>query len=207
MEMTGDADGMDDRARFEHARYTVRAKILRIFGGAFHIYGPDGALALYTEQKRFRLKEDIRLYADESMRRELLRISTQSVFDLAGAYDVRDSVTGERVGTLKRSAVSSTFVRDHWSILDGEGNAIGELQEDSTLKALVRRYVDIVALFMPQRYHMTLGGQAVAHFRQRFNPLVLKLEVDFSPDPGARLDRRLGLAAAVLLSAIEGRQD
>lgn len=195
-----------DHARFAHSRYLVRAKLLRIFGGAFHIHDPEGELVLYTEQKRFRIKEDIRLYTDESMRRELLRISTQSVFDIAGAYDVQDSVNGERVGTLKRSGLTSTFLRDHWELLDGEGSVVGELHEDSTLKALVRRLVDVAALLLPQRYHLTMGERTVANFHQRFNPLILKLEVDFSPDTGGRLDRRLGLAAAVLVSAIEGRQ-
>jgi uncharacterized protein YxjI len=195
-----------DLQRFADSHYLVRTKVFRLFGGAFHIYGSDGQLALYTEQKRFKLKEDIRLYSDESMSRELIRIATQSIFDIAGAYDVVDSVSGERIGTLKREGISSTFLRDQWQVLDGEGNPIGQLQEDSMLKALARRFIDMVALLLPQQYHMTVGEQTVATFRQRFNPIIMKLEVDFTHDPGQQLDRRLGLAAAVLLSAIEGRQ-
>jgi uncharacterized protein YxjI len=196
-----------DLQRFAHDRYMVRTKLLRLFGGAFHIYDGEGSLALYTEQKRFKIKEDIRLYGDESMSRELLRISTQSIFDIAGAYDVEDSVSGERVGTLKRAGLSSTFVRDQWQVFDGQGNEIGELIEDSMLKALARRFIDFVALLLPQQYHMTMGGQTVATFSQRFNPIILKLDVDFSHDADQKLDRRLGLAAAVLISAIEGRQE
>lgn len=192
---------------FAHDRYMVRTKLLRIFGGAFHIYDDRDALVLYTEQKSFRIREDIRLYTDESRRHELLRISTRSVFDIAGAYDVVDSVAGERVGTLKRAGLSSTFLRDHWEVLDPEGRPLGTLQEDSMLKALVRRWIEIVAVFMPQRYHMTIGDRTVATFTQRFNPIIMKLDVDFSHDTAGQLDRRLGIAAAVLLSAIEGRQD
>ena len=47
----------------------------------------------------------------------------------------------------------------------------------------------------------------VAEYRQRFNPFILKLDVDFSADGDGRLDKRLGIAAGVLLSAIEGRQE
>jgi hypothetical protein len=51
-----------------------------------------------------------------------------------------------------------------------------------------------------------MGGATVATYQQNFNPFVKKLTIDFTMDPQGRLDRRLGLAAAALLSAIEGRQ-
>jgi uncharacterized protein YxjI len=207
MSMTStDASHDADLARFTHDRYMVRTKVFRFFGGAFHVYDDQGNVVLYFEQKRFKLKEDIRLYPDESMTSELLRISTQSIFDIAGAYDVQDSVSGERIGTLKREGISSTFLRDQWQVFDGEGNQVGQLQEDSMLKALVRRFVEAAAFLMPQKYHLTIGEQTVATYQQRFNPIIMKLDVDFSQDRAQQLDRRLGLAAAVLLSAIEGRQ-
>lgn len=195
------------RVRFTHPRYTVRSKFFRLFGGAFHIYDDRGDLVLYSDQKRFRLKEDIRLYDDESQGTELLRISTHSIFDISGAYDVHDSLGGERIGTLKRQGITSTFLRDRWTLHDGSGREIGAIIEDSALKALVRRYVDAVAWLLPQRYHVEIGGRTVAVFSQRFNPIILKLDVDFGADPQGALDRRLALAAAVLLTAIEGRQD
>ncbi len=59
---------------------------------------------------------------------------------------------------------------------------------------------------LPQTFRAELQGVPVATYRQRFNPFVQKIEIDFSADPDGRLDRRLGLAAAVLLCAVEGRQ-
>jgi len=205
--MTTTTTAEADLARFTHERYMVRTKVFRLFGGAYHVYDDQENVVLYFEQKRFKLKEDIRLYPDESMTNELLRISTQSIFDLAGAYDVQDSVSGERVGTLKRQGLSSTFVRDQWSVMDGDGREIGQIQEDTIIKAMVRRFVEAASFLMPQKYHLTMGGETVATFTQRFNPFIFKLDVDFSHDPQQRLDRRLGLAAAVLLSAIEGSQE
>jgi hypothetical protein len=46
----------------------------------------------------------------------------------------------------------------------------------------------------------------VADFKQRFNLFSYQLDVDFSMDTTRQLDRRLGVAAAILLAAIEGRQ-
>jgi hypothetical protein len=51
-----------------------------------------------------------------------------------------------------------------------------------------------------------MGETRVADLRQRFNLFRYELDVDFSFDPARRLDRRLGLAAAILLAAIEGKQ-
>jgi hypothetical protein len=95
------------------------------------------------------------------------------------------------------------MAQDYWVVLDAEEHEIGSVQEDSLLLALIRRFVTNL---LPQRFHMTVDGATVATFTQHFNPFVLKLAVDFSMDNTRTLDRRLGLAAGVLLCAIEGRQ-
>jgi hypothetical protein len=52
-----------------------------------------------------------------------------------------------------------------------------------------------------------INDQRVFQFKQNFNPFVQKLKLDFTPDVGGLLDRRLGIAAAILIVAIEGRQN
>jgi hypothetical protein len=47
----------------------------------------------------------------------------------------------------------------------------------------------------------------VADLKQRFNLFRYELEIDFRFDPRRKLDRRLGIAAAILLGTIEGKQD
>ena len=71
--------------------------------------------------------------------------------------------------------------------------------------ALVRRFVPY-GDFIPQKYIGTVQGQPVCEFRQHFNPIIQKITFDFSPDASGRLDRRLGLAAGILLCAIENRE-
>lgn len=83
----------------------------------------------------------------------------------------------------------------------------GEFVLFSTLKALVRRFTDAASMFMPQAYHAEVGGQTVATYKQNSNPFVQEIDVDFTGDPQSRLDPRPGLEAAVILCAIEGRQD
>ena len=59
---------------------------------------------------------------------------------------------------------------------------------------------------IPQTYHGTISGTQVLEFRQNMNPFALRMSLAFSPDTTTPLDRRLGIAAAVLIGAIEGKQ-
>ena len=191
--------------RFGHTNYVVRKKVLKIFGAAFHVYDGSGDLVLYSKQKAFKLREDIRLYTDEKKTAELMTIQARQIIDFSAAYDVIETPTRRKLGALKRKGWKS-LIRDNWVIMDPNDREVGTVVEDSTALAVVRRLVSDVALFLPQKFHVDYGGATVATFQQNFNPFVRKLLVDFSPDTAGHLDRRLGLAAAILLSAIEGRQ-
>ncbi len=187
---------------FSHPKYLLRRKVLKLFGGAFHIFDESGGLVLFGELKAFKLREDIRVYPDELKSRELLTIKARQIIDFSSAYDVVDSTSGQKVGGLRRKGLKS-ILRDEWQLLDAHDQHIGTVLEDGMLAALVRRFATNL---IPQGFHAEMGGTRVANFWQRFNPFVFKLEIDFTLDTDGRLDRRLGLAAAILLGAVEGRQ-
>jgi hypothetical protein len=187
---------------FQHTRYLVRRKILKLLGAAFHIYDSDGNLAFYSKQKAFKLKEDIRVYTDENMRIEVLTIQARSVIDFSAVYDVFDPINKVKVGSLKRKGMKS-ILKDEWIVMDVDDREIGLIQEDSTLLALVRRFLTNL---IPQKYYGRVNGNTVCLFKQNFNPFVIKIDLDFSMDAQGLLDRRLGIAGAILLCAIEGKQ-
>lgn len=191
---------MDDR--FLHTTYLIRRKVLKLFGGVFHVFGPDGSVVLYSKMKAFKLREDIRIYTGEDMQTELLTISARNIIDFGATYDVTDAVTGEKLGALRRKGLRS-ILRDAWLVLDDSDREIGLIEEDNMLLALVRRFLSNL---VPQSYTGQINGQPVLEFKQNFNPFVMKLNLDFSPDTGGLLDRRLGLAAGILLCAVEGKQ-
>jgi uncharacterized protein YxjI len=171
--------------RFMLDFYLVRKKVFKIFGEAFHIYDASGNVILYSKQKAFKLREDIRLFTGEDMQEELLRISARQVLDFGASYDVIDSGTGQRVGTLRRKALRS-ILRDKWIILDAAEQEIGTIEEDNMLLALVRRFLTAL---IPQSFTLCLHGTPVADMRQRFNPFIAKLELDLKKDPDNHLDR------------------
>lgn len=188
--------------RFGQTRYMIRRQFFKLFGGAFHIYDEAGNLAFYSKMKAFKLKEDLRIYGDEDMREELLTIKARGILDFGMTYDVTDAVSGERVGALRRKGLRS-LLRDQWLVLDTNDQEVGKIEEDSIMLALVRR---LLTNLVPQSFSGTLGTTQVLAFHQRFNPFIQKIDLDFSMDDRHALDRRLGIAAAVLMCAIEGRQ-
>jgi uncharacterized protein YxjI len=187
---------------FLHNQYLLRRQVLAL-AGKFRVYDSAENLLLFSEQKMFRLREDIRVYSDESKSQEVLTIKARQIIDFSAAYDVMDSVTGEKVGVLRRKGWRS-LLRDEWEVLDANDQLRGLLFEDTIQLALLRRF--LLGSLLPQNYDLTFGETRVADLRQRFNLFRYELDLDFSMDPTRTLDRRLGIAAGILLATIEGKQ-
>jgi len=94
-------------------------------------------------------------------------------------------------------------VRDEWILMDANDREVGIFQEDSVGMAILRRFINII----PQKFHMQVGNAHVANLKQNWNPFVMRVTVDLSPDTQRLLDKRLAIAMAILHSAIEGRQN
>lgn len=187
---------------FQHNQYLLKRQVFALTG-KFRVYAPNGALLLYSQQKMFKLKEDIRVFSDESMTQELLNIQARQIIDFSAAYDVVDSFTNAKVGVLRRKGLRS-MLRDEWEVLDAYDQPLGILQEDSVGYALLRRL--LLGTLLPQNYDILFPDGRVADLRQRFNLFSYQLDIDFSMDQARRFDRRLGIAAAILLGTVEGKQ-
>lgn len=186
---------------FQHNQYLLKRQVFALTG-KFRFYDAGENLVMFSEQKMFRLREDIRVYSDESKTQEVLMIKARQIIDFSAAFDVIDSVTGQKVGALRRKGFAS-MLRDEWDILDVNDNVIGKLFEDSMGMALLRRFLSSL---IPQNYDIVIGSNRVADLKQNFNPFTYQLNIDFSMDTARQLDRRVGIAAGILLAAIEGRQ-
>jgi len=194
---------VDNALSLYGTQYTAKKAFFNFLGASFRIYGSDGQLRFYVKQKAFKLKEEITVFGDEAATKPMLSIKARSILDFAATYDVTDVATGERVGAMKREGVRSSFLRDKWTILGENDNKIGEVNEDSMMLALLRRFLSNL---IPETFHVHVAGKEVGTIVQAFNPFILTYRVDFS-QAGALLDPRLGVAMVVLLLAIEGRQE
>lgn len=191
---------------FNQPLLVARKNIFNLFHQWFQIIDPQGNVLLHTKMRAFKLREDIRVMGPDKQT-ELFSMRARQILDFGATYDVTDSASGQQLGALRRKGLKS-MLKDEWLILDASDQEIGLIQEDSGGLAILRRFFGgIVNLLAPQQHGGFIGGSQVLNFKQARNPFVTKTYLDFSMDAGGLLDRRLGMAAAVLFCAIEGKQD
>jgi hypothetical protein len=188
--------------RFNQDTFHIRKHVLTLAGAKLEVFDSQEQLIFFSKMKAFKLKEDIRIYSGEDMQDEFISIHARSVLDFSATYDVTDTKTGEKIGALRRHGMKS-MLKDEWSILNTNDSEVGKIQEDNILLALLRRFIGLI----PQSFKVEMNGNKVAEFKQNINPFVVKLNLDFSMDRSQALDRRLGLAAGILLCVIEGKQN
>ncbi len=172
---------------------------------------PDGTPVCFVEQKRFTFKEDIRFYADGSKSRELMRLKARQRFDPVARYDVTDTA-GATIGQIQK-VFGASLLRSTYTLFDASGHETARVTEQSLAVALVRRFIGFVPIiggfadWLPIPYHFVfLRGEQVlgTHTRQAFK-FRDTYTIDLTGDPGRTLDRRLVLATAVGLDALQAR--
>ena len=182
-------------------QYMIKEKFWKIFGNKFWFEDVNEKRYGFCEQKRFKLKEDIRIYVDESKSHEWLKIKQKQIVDAWGGYDIVDFQSGEHIGTVRRKFWASVL-RTRWHLLDAAGNEVGMLIEDSMGYALARRL--LLGILLPKKFHIEIGGGTeFVTMRQMFNPFIKKLVVNIPPSHP--LDRRFIAGLAIVIAAIDGR--
>ena len=187
---------------FDYCDYLVRRKVLTFFGAKLHVFDPRGDLAAFAHMKTFRLKEDIRVYADERMDTELMRINATSALDATTTYDVVESATGRKVGALQWSGVEG-FIRKKWDILDPRDDNAGKVVEASSVTAFFRV---LTILRPPREYQGFVGTEHVIDIAETTDLFVTKFRLSFLPEAQGRIEPAMAMAVAILLCAVEGKR-
>lgn len=182
-------------------RLLVRQRI-RMMVNQYEVYteGPDGnegELLAFAQQKRMAFKEQVTLYTDDSKATPALGFKARQVMDLGATYDVTDAA-GQPVGLFRKN-FGKSLLRSTWHV---EQPGLGEItgQERNQLVSLVRRFIDSLS-WLPYHFDFTLGGEPVFSVDKRWG-LRDRYVVDIA-HPG--IDRRLVIAMAVGLDALQGR--
>ena len=165
-----------------------------------------GLPVAFVRQKRLALKEDIRFFADESEREELFRIKARSLMELSARYDVT-TPDGEKIGVLGK-VFGRSLLRSTWSVLDAQERELAVATERSQFWALVRRVIDAVPYgdFVPILFHFRIdqGDRHLGDFTRAVG-FRDKYTLDLSGDTEGTIDRRLAIALAIALDALQSR--
>jgi hypothetical protein len=197
--------------RFAHDAFFVD-QLIRPIVNLYRIstLGADGSSAgqplAFVRQKKLAIKEDIRFFADESEAEELFRIKARAVFDVRGRYDVT-TPEGERVGLLEK-VFGISLLRSTWRIYDNNEQQVALAQEKSMPIAILRRAIDLVPYgeLVPIVFQFTIlmDVREVGELRRPIglrDRYILKL----GGDPDRRIDRRVAVALAIALDALQSR--
>lgn len=185
-------------------RFTLRQKITpmvnRYVVAVANADGSEGEQVGFAEQKRMKLKEEVNVFTDESRSTLLFSFKARQVFDLGATYDV-NAADGSQLGTFRKLAGKS-MLRSTWELEQQGQTAIG--QERSPAVAILRRVWGMatdIPFFIPYHFDFTtpsgriMSVDKTTNFRDRY-----LIEVH---EP--TLDRRLAIAMAVALDALQSR--
>ena len=131
----------------------------------------QGMPLVFCQEKLFKIKDDIRIYADSSKKVELLRIKQRNIMDWAALFDVFDPLTNAKIGAFRRKGWRS-WLRDEWHLLDTNDQQVGTILE--TGNAFLRR----VFKFLPYTFAFNVAGQQVGTFNQHFAFIGYKATMD-----------------------------
>jgi hypothetical protein len=193
----------------DHDRFVLRQRIRLVINQyEFSLTDQDPAFC-FVEQARFKFKEDIRFYADARRTTELMRIQARQVFDPWATYDVTAADAG-KIGEIQkafgRSLLRSTF------LIHAPGGTVTAYERSLPI-ALFRRVVGLVpfigefADWLPIPYHFVFerDGQILGVHKRRLGRFRDVYDIDMTADAARSLDRRLVLAAAVGMDALQAR--
>lgn len=159
--------------------------------------GSEGELIAFVEQKRLAFKEQVTLYTDDSKQQPVLGFKARQAIDLGATYDVTDA-QGQPIG-LFRKEFGKSLLRSTWHVEQpGLGTATG--QERNQAVAILRRFVDSLS-WLPYHFDFAIEGQPTFSVDKKWG--IRDMYVVDIPDP--RVDRRLVIAMAVGLDALQSR--
>lgn len=199
---------VDDERFQAQSRLLIRQRIrLMVNQYEVHAEAPDGSegeLLAFAQQKRMAFKEQVTLYSDDSKTTPILGFKARKRIDLASAYDITDA-HGRPIGVFRKDFKKS-LLASTWH-LEQPGLGVATGSERNKAVALVRRvwqfvpFVDAIPFAWPYHFDFVAGDQVVFSVEKKMG-IRDRYVVDIK-DP--RLDRRLVIAQAVALDALQSR--
>ena len=122
-------------------------KILAL-ASQIRITDANGQMLGYVKQKLFKLKEDIRVFTDDSQTNQIFGIKADRILDFSAKYNFTDR-NGALLGSIRRKGMRSIW-KAHYEIYDERDAQVMEIREENgwikVVDALVGE-VPVVGIF------------------------------------------------------------
>jgi uncharacterized protein YxjI len=184
----------------------LRFKIATI-GTRVSVSDSMGSLVAYVRKKKFRLKEDVGVYADENQRKLLFRIKADRVLDFGASYSIQDS-NGRSLGAVRQEGVRSMW-KSSYLVSDPVGTSIGLVHEENPWIKVADGLMESVpfgdalgGLFLNPAYLTELGDCTVLRLKKERSVFEGKFTVEklggFSEE-----EEELLLASLIMMVLLE----
>ncbi len=145
----------------------------------------------------------IGVFTDETEQFRVLSITQDNKFGFYRWYTMFDA-TGNVVARARRSVFKALWRRE-WYALSVNGEPLCRAREDSLPLAILRRYLGPLFGILRVNFNYELpDGTPVGEYNRKLT-LTDQYLLDLRNDPYYLVDRRVGLALAILLDSAEGR--
>ncbi len=174
--------------------------------------GEKGERVAFVEQERFKFKEKVHFYSDDTKQHELFSFRAEKVLDIHGKYFVEDSA-GTLLGYFQKDFKTS-LIKSKWDLYSADGTMQFSITENNLALAILRRYIgflpfvgDLLELItILFRYHFVFlaDGKTVGKYEKttliRDHYCLSMTDEDY-----AKIDQRVLTAMSVALDALQSR--
>jgi len=185
--------------------FTARAMTLDAVDAVLSVFGFGFAFAVFVVvSMSARPLRHVTVYRDDSRREIVLRVlQDQRVAVLVRTYTVTTS-DGTVLARLSKNYVHN-LLRKRWRIASPGGAVIALAVEESIVLSLLRRVLGtLFGLLRTNFVFERPTGETIGEFNRKFT-LLDRYVLDLREDPERVLDRRVALAAGVMLDTGERR--
>src|ERR671915_2622327 len=184
----------------------LRFKIATI-GTRVRVTDAGGRLVAYVRKKKFRLKEDVGVYADEDQKKLLFRIKADRMLDFGASYAV-NLPDGTQLGAVRQEGVRSLW-KSTYALTNASGGPIGSIHEENPWVKVLDGLMEAVpfgdalgGLFFNPAYIADLHGRDVLRVSKQRSLLESSFRIEKLAD-FSEAEEELLLASVIMMVLLE----
>jgi uncharacterized protein YxjI len=127
---------------------------------------------MYVRQKALALRENVRVFTDDSQQQQLSEIQADRIIDIGARYAIR-TADGLPIGSVRQHGLRTLWSATY-SIEDADGQEVGRIREENAFVKLVDGLVGeiplvgwVATMFINPAYIVERHGQPALYVRKR----------------------------------------
>jgi len=162
-----------------------------------------GKEVLYVKQKAFALKEDVKVFSDQTMTKQLFQIKADKIIDFSANYSIT-TPEGVKIGAINRKGMKSLWSATY-NIFDASGTQVGTLHEENPWIKVLDSFlsqIPFLGMLVNPAYLIDFKGSTVLYLKKL--PAVFEGKFELSkPGNTSDDDEKLLLPAIIMALMLE----